>query len=266
MNKGIWIVIGVVILLSALVSGFIFIQPSAEDILVDTLETLETMNDAHAVVEVRVDSPEIDGAVTFEVWGSHGEEGPGAFRLEVLEASEEQAAGAVIVSDGKTLWAYSPEKGKVLVGTAEEAKAMMEEKLAEKELEMGEFKPEGLKTRRAEHPKTAEEAVQMLLERFTAERMGVEQVAEQSAFRLKLSPIPDQMPTEFIAVGGYLNLWIDQRRNIPVDLLKSFSENDVSICFFCHYFSVPCFLYPCFFTNAFMNSATVSTFFRLWLL
>ena len=209
MNKKryVWIIVGIAILISALVSGFILLQPSAEDVLVQTIETTKTIRDAHAVVEVVVDSVEKDETATVEIWGRRGDEGPGAFRLEVLETSNDEAAGAMVVSDGETLWAYVPSKGKVFVGTFEEAKSM----LAEKELERGEFEKGDF-----EHPESAEEAVQMLLEYFIAEKQGSDEIANESATHLKLVPIPEQMPSEYVAVGGFINLWIDKGRSVPL--------------------------------------------------
>lgn len=209
MNKKryVWSIVGIAILLSALVSGFILMQPSAEDILVQTLETTKTINDAHAVVEVNVDTVEKDGTATIEIWGRRGDEGQGAFRLEVLETSDEEAAGAVAVSDGETLWAYAPSKGKVFVGTLEEAKSIM----AEKQLERDEFEKGDI-----EHPETAEEAVQKLLEYFTVDKQGSDEIAGESAAHLKLVPLPEKMPSEYAAVGGFVNLWIDQGRNVPL--------------------------------------------------
>ena len=131
-KRNLWIFIGVVILAAALVSGFILMQPSAQDILVQTLETAKTITDGHAIVAVDVDTIEKDASGTIEIWAVRGEEDGdkhqlGAFRVEVLEANEEKAQGAVIVSDGETLWAYSPSENKVFVGTPEEAQAMMAE-------------------------------------------------------------------------------------------------------------------------------------------
>ena len=208
-NRSILIFLGVVVILAAVLSGFILTQSSAEDILVQTFESMQTISDAHAVVELRVDTVEKKETATVEVWGRKGEDGPGAFRLEVREASEKKAAGAVVVSDGETLWAYTPSKGKVYVGTLEEAKDI----LAEKEFDRGDFEKGDF-----EHPENAEEAVQKLLEYFTVEkiRSEVKVVGDNSARLLKLEPIPDQMPTEYAAVGGFINLWIDQGRYIPL--------------------------------------------------
>jgi outer membrane lipoprotein-sorting protein len=219
-KRNMWILIGFVILAAALVSGFVWMQPSAEDILVETLETAKTITDGHAVVVIDVDTIEQDASGTVEVWSRRGEDSPGAFRVEVLEASEEKAQGAVIVSDGETLWAYSPSENKVLVGTPEEARTMMEEN----EFMAGEFgqfhqdmksNPEGGEYK---HPETAEDAVQKLLEYFNIGKSGSKTIAGETANQLKLEPIPEQMPSEYAAVGGFINLWIGQDSNLPLGM------------------------------------------------
>ena len=209
MNKkrNIWVVGGAVLLLVILVSAFVIMQPSARDILVQTLETAKTIENGHAVVKINVDSPEEKASATVEIWGVHAEDGPGAFRMEVLNTDKEEAVGVVIVSDGKTVWAYSPAKNTVFMGTAEEAKAAMEEKQPmREEFKMDEFA----------HPETAEEAVDKLLEYFDVSRTGTEQIANANAYQLELKPIPERMPTEYTAVGGLLNLWVDQNRSVPL--------------------------------------------------
>lgn len=209
MNKkrNTWLVAGAVLLLTALVSAFVIMQPSARDILVETLETSKTIENGHAIVEIDVDSPEEKVSATVEVWGRHEQEGPRAFRLQVLETDKEEAAGAVIVSNGETVWAYSPAQGKVFAGTVEEARAAMEEKQP-----MGdEFNREVF-----EHPENAEDAVGKLLEYFEAARTGSEQIGTADAYILELKPIPEQMPAEYTAVGGLINLWIDENRNVAL--------------------------------------------------
>ena len=206
-KRNTWLVVGVVILLAALVSAFVAIQPSAKDILVKTIESSETIENGHAVISISVNSPEEKTSAIVEVWGIHAEDGPGAFRLEILETDKEEAVGMVIVSDGETVWAYSPAKGKVFTGTAEEAKAAMEEKQPmDNKFEMEEL----------DHPENAEETVEKLLEYFEIARTGTETVANESTYQLELKPIPEQMPAEYTAVGGLVNLWVDQSRSVPV--------------------------------------------------
>ncbi|MEA3441253.1 MAG: DUF4367 domain-containing protein [Chloroflexota bacterium] len=203
---------GVVILLAALVSGFILAQASAKDVLVKTLETMETIDDAHAVVELNLDSVEKSGSATIEVWTRQGKDGSGAFRIHVLKSSEEDAAGAVFVSDGETVWAYKPSENQVVVGTAEEAKAM----IAEQEFGMGDYDRGEHEDGDYQHPENAEEAVAMLLEYFTADSKSSDEVNGDPAYKLKLVPIPEQMPDEYIAVGGFLNLWVDKASSLPI--------------------------------------------------
>jgi outer membrane lipoprotein-sorting protein len=217
-NKNLWIIVGSVIFVAALISGFVLMQPSAQDILVKSLEYTKTITDGHAVVSVEVDTMEKDASGIIEIWAYLNEDGPGGFRVEVLESSEEKAQGAVIVSDGDMLWAYSPNENKVFIGTPEEAKALMDENgyFSDK---FGKF-PHSFegesKDVEGEHPENAEQAVQKLGEYFNIGKSGTETVAGDSADQLKLEPIPDQMPGEYLAVGGFINLWIDQDSGMPL--------------------------------------------------
>ena len=212
-NKNLWIIVGGVFLIAALISGFVLMQPSAQDMLVNTLESAKTITDGHAIVAFEVDSLEKDASGKVEVWAYREEETPGGFRMEVLESSEAKAQGAVIVSDGETLWAYSPSENKVFVGTPEEARALMEEN----DFFAGRFgeMPQQLEGEQ-EHPENAQEAVQQLEEYFNIGKSGTQTIAAETAIQLKLEPIPDQMPGEYIAIGGLINLWISQENNVPL--------------------------------------------------
>jgi outer membrane lipoprotein-sorting protein len=212
-NKKTWSIIGIVILVSALLVGFFSLQPSVEDILLETIESMESISDAHAVVQFDLDTVEKQLSGTIEVWGRKGEDGPGAFRMEVLEISDEEFAGAILVSDGETLWAYDPNKNKALIGTYDEAIEMIKESgtFAEKEYDMGSFDE-----RDYEPPENAEEAIQRLKEVVKIDNMGTETIGDDSTYLLKFVPIAEQMPPEFVAVGGYVNLWIDKVRSVPL--------------------------------------------------
>jgi hypothetical protein len=84
--------------------------------------------------------------------------------------------------------------------------------LVEKEYTWGEYDQSDF-----EHPENAEEAVQKLLEFFTVDNISTEDnmVDGNSGHLLELQPIADQMPTEYAAVGGYINLWVDAVRKVP---------------------------------------------------
>lgn len=224
MNKrrNIFLLIGLVVFLAVLVSGFILMQPTGEEILAQTIETLNTIDSAHAIVHLDVENPEKDMSALVEVWGRHNGEGPGSFRMHILEASESKAADALVVSDGESLWAYSPGEAKVFVGTVEEAKIM----LADMKSEYGDFEKDNFfkgyldksdfDKGDYEKPENADQAVQKLLEYFTLNKLGTEEIDDQPAHLLELVPIPDQMPAEYAAVGGLLHLWIDQDRDVPL--------------------------------------------------
>jgi hypothetical protein len=83
-----------------------------------------------------------------------------------------------------------------------------------------------------EHPESPVEAVQLLMEYFDVTKLDTVLVADTSARLLKLDPIPEQMPAEYVAVGGYINLWIDENRSVPVSVKYtggSFGEINVTV-------------------------------------
>lgn len=201
--------------------AFMF-QPSAADLLTQSIEMLQTVTDGHAIVEFEATTPEQSGSGTIEVWGmlDAGPNGEPALRVEVLETSLEMGAGVTAVADGSNFWLYNPEENKVLTGTYEEAATMLKERIAEHDFE-GQMPPafEGeFDSGSMEHPETPEEAVAKLLEYFDAERAGLtnEDVAGVGAYHLRLIPIPEQMPAEVRAAGGLINLWIAAESKAPL--------------------------------------------------
>jgi outer membrane lipoprotein-sorting protein len=215
------ILITILALLSVGLAAFA-LQPSAKDLLTESIEMLETITDGHAVIEFEVTMPEQSGSGTVEVWGmlNAGPNGEPAMRVEVLETSLEMGVGVTAVADGSSFWLYNPDENKVLVGTYEEAAAMMMERMAEYDFEGqmphefdGEFDHEAV-----EHPQTPEEAIDKLLEYFDAERVGLtsEDVAGVGAYQIRLIPIPEQMPDEVRAVGGLINVWVAAESKAPL--------------------------------------------------
>ncbi len=213
--------ITILVLVSVGLAAFA-LQPSAADLLTQSIETLQTVTDGHAIVEFAVTTPEQSGSGTVEVWGmlDAGPNGEPALRVDVLESSLKMAVGATAVADGSNFWLYNPDENKVLVGTYEEAAAMLMEKMADYDFEgqmppefEGEYDPETM-----DHPETPEEAVQKLLEYFDAERVGLtsEDVAGVGAYHVRLIPIPEQMPEEVRAVGGLINVWIAAESKAPL--------------------------------------------------
>lgn len=213
-------VIGGVTLLIVILGTFLLLQPSAKDILQKTLETSKTINSGHFIAELEFTTPEQKGAGKIELWAQH-DEGSGMFRMEVLESSREEANGAVIVSDGETLWAYSPDQNKVYTGTLDEAKVAFAEKQSRMEdfdfdMEKFDFDKDDF-----EHPKDSEEAIEMLFEYVDAKKAGSETIANSSAYHIELKPISEKVPAEYSLIGGIINLWIDKSRSIPLGLSYS---------------------------------------------
>jgi outer membrane lipoprotein-sorting protein len=180
------------------------------------VESLEIVTSGHAVVEATVDLPDQSLNSTFEIWGKldAGPDGEPAFRIEVQEVSESEMAGVIAVTDGSQFWFYSPNRETVIVGTAMELAPILSEKLAEYAGEWdhgGEYSLENME----EHDNPAD-AVAKLLEYFTAERDGQETIGSNEAYRLRLVPIAEKMPDEFRAIGGFINLWVRTKDQLPL--------------------------------------------------
>lgn len=195
-----WIGLSALVVLAAGTVVASLAQPTAEDILTYTAETLEAATDGHAVLEIQATTPEKRAAARVEVWGrrAEGADEKPSFRMEVLETDQPEAVGVVAVSDGSRFWLWVPERNTVYVGTADEFKDHLSDR------------PEG------EFPETPQEAVAQLLEYFTADRAGTEELTAGSAYILDMLPIPEQMPEGFAAAGGKVSLWIDRDRWIPL--------------------------------------------------
>lgn len=192
------------------------IIPSADELLTQSLETLETIEDGHAVVEVMAEMPDKTLNSTFEVWGKFSQEPERrpSFRVEVLEASKDELVGVTAVSDGDQSWLYDPNRNVVVVGRAEEIAPLIAEKMDGHE---GAWQYDGdFDHENGEIPKTPAEVVAKLLEYFTAERDGQDQIAGSEAYRLRLVPIPEQMPDEMRAAGGFVNLWLRSSDQLPL--------------------------------------------------
>lgn len=195
--------------------------PSADDLLTQSIETLETVTSGHAVVDIAVDTPEMALNATVELWGKldAGPNGEPALRAVVLSASESEWAGLTAVTDGSRFWLYDPNSNTVVTGTAAELAPIVAEQMAargegwahEGDQAAGEYDPEAMAL-----PQTPAEAVAKLLEYVTAERSGSQTVAGENAYQLRLVPIPEQMPDELRAVGGYVNVWLRSGDQLPL--------------------------------------------------
>jgi outer membrane lipoprotein-sorting protein len=210
------------------------IIPDADELLARSIETLELIEDGHAVIEVTAEIPDdllqqagrdipvdaLNG--TFEVWArkNAGPNGEPAVRLEVLNAAKSELIGLTAVSDGTQFWLYDPGRNVVVVGQAEEMMALLAQRMAEHEGEWEgyEGRAEEFDPETADFPETPEETVAKFLEYFTAERSGSEELAGSDAYRLRLVPIPEKMPEEVRLAGGFVNVWLRTSDQLPVGI------------------------------------------------
>ena len=141
-KRGFIVALVTLLLLATVGLAAAMIIPSADELLTRSLETLETVDDGHAIVEATLEMPDRQVNGTFEMWGklNMGPNGEPAFRVEVLAASEAGLAGTTAVSDGSQFWLYDPDENRVVVGDAEELAPLLAEKLAEHE---GQWEPGG---------------------------------------------------------------------------------------------------------------------------
>ena len=212
------ILLALVVLAGTAVAIGAFVIPTAEDLLVQALETSQTITDGHAILEVSLDTPEKSMNGTAEAWGrlDAGPNGEPAFRFELLTADEAELIGTIAVSDGTQFWLWNPTENVVLTGQFEELYARLAEEMAGQEFDHN-FEPEG-DFDEAEIPETPEEAVAKLLEYFTAERAGSDAIGDTNVNTVRLIPIPEQMPEEVRAAGGLLNVWLRDGDSAPVGI------------------------------------------------
>ncbi|MAU00344.1 MAG: hypothetical protein CL608_24650 [Anaerolineaceae bacterium] len=218
------ILLALVVLAGTAVAIGAFVIPTAEDLLVQALETSQTITDGHAIVEVSLDIPDNAMSGTVEAWGrlDAGPNGEPAFRIEVLTADDAELIGTIAVSDGTQFWLWNPTENVVLTGQYEDLYARLAEEMAAAEEFAGpefdhNFEPEG-DFDEAEIPETPEEAVAKLLEYFTAERAGSNVIGDTNVNAVRLIPIPEQMPEEVRAAGGLLNVWLRDGDSAPVGI------------------------------------------------
>jgi outer membrane lipoprotein-sorting protein len=212
-RKTTWIVVAILFVASLALVAFM-IQPTAQELLTQALETLEETTSGYALIEFEADVPDEQIKGTLKVWGQldAGPNGEPAFRLELLQTTVAEAQGITIVGDGSQVWLWHPGHNAVYTGSVEELVQLMSEQMVEHELSHpydGDYEDLAL-------PETAEEAVIELLNYFTVERDGAEDVGDQPAYKVRLVPIPEKMPDEVRAAGGFVNVWIRVSDKAPL--------------------------------------------------
>jgi outer membrane lipoprotein-sorting protein len=158
---------------------------TVEEIVAKMEETIDSTHDAHAVVQANVDVQGIKMDVKAEIW----EKMPNLFRAEVLETSDAQFAGTVMVSDGQQVWLYEPARNQVTVGRAGEVDMPLPQEM------LG----------------SLQEAIQEVLDASNVELVGEESVADHDAYKLRLSPREEAQEQVFPG-NGTATVWVDKKR------------------------------------------------------
>jgi outer membrane lipoprotein-sorting protein len=179
-----WILISLLLALSLVLAGCSQ-KMTAEEIVAKMQETVESTQDAHAVVAVDVNAQGIEMSVVAEVW----EQSPNKVRAKVLTASEERLVGATIVNDGQQGWYYEPSRNRVMVGAASEMETPLPQEM------LG-----GL-----------QEAIQQVLDATNVELEGEEEIAGRQAYKLVASP-KEGSTEEILPGNGTATLWVDKEQ------------------------------------------------------
>lgn len=189
-------------------------QITAEEIVARMETARDTTQDLHATVALDFTTDEKSGNMLVEGWiektGETDEEGKPVYnmRAEVLEASEAEIEGSLLVSNGETFWAYNPEENTVLTGN----KADMPER------------PET-------DPAGATEAFQDMLERgldaFEIEVVAEEEIAGQPTWKLELTPTTDT--EEQLQLDGLIDItmWVSQDEEFALPLKLAVDGSDM---------------------------------------
>jgi outer membrane lipoprotein-sorting protein len=184
MRRTVWVVFSLLLALSLALAGC-GQKITAEEIVARVRETVETTEDAHAVISADLDAQGIQMSVTAEVW----EKAPNKVRIEVLEASQPDLVGMAVVSDGEQGWAYNPERNRVMVGPVADIETPIpQEMLVE-----------------------LQEMIQRVLDASNVELVGEETLGDRDTYKLALSPREDE-PQPLFPGGGTATLWVDKEQ------------------------------------------------------
>ncbi len=158
---------------------------TAEEIVAKVQETALNTQDAHAVVTGSVDVQGVQMSATAEIW----EKSPNRLRVEVLETSQAEFAGTLLVSDGQQGWAYNPQRNQVMVGAVDNLQLPLP--------------PEMLTE--------LQDVIQRMMDASNVELLGEEAVAGREAYKLALSP-KEGAEQPFFPGDGTATIWVDKEQ------------------------------------------------------
>jgi outer membrane lipoprotein-sorting protein len=189
-------------------------QITADEIVDRMKQSQQEIQDLHGLMAVDFVTNERSGTMLVENWneatGSSDAEGKPIRkqRTEVRESSDPERVGTTYVSDGQRVWLYDPSENTVVTGTREELEQL-------RETAQGQTGADP-----AQAMESFDQLVQEYLDAMDIEVLPDEQVAGQSAWKLKLTPKPPQSegagPDLSSLASAYL--WVDQQRALPLKL------------------------------------------------
>ncbi len=179
-----WFVAVSLLVVIALMLGGCQDKPTAEEIVDKMREVEASTDDVHGVLEFGIHDVGEQQEMVVEVW----EKRPNKTRLQMLESSDPELAGAIVVADGQDVWIYFPEENRVLTG------------------EVGPDEP----TSPRDIIQFIDEIIQRMLDTSDARLVDEEQVAGTPTYVLELTPKDDD--DTILPVGSKATLWVDQER------------------------------------------------------
>lgn len=183
MSKRLLLVVGVLAVM-ALVIGGCQNQPTVEEIVAKMREIEASTEDVHGVVELAVENLGADEEMVVEVW----EKRPNKTRIKMVESSNSEYAGAVMVTDGQDVWVYFPEDNRVLVG------------------QVGPDEPSSPR----EIVRFMDEILERVLDTCDVRLVGEEDVAGTPTYKLEFTPKEGEETV--LPAGSTATLWVDQER------------------------------------------------------
>jgi outer membrane lipoprotein-sorting protein len=182
MKKKRWIALSLLLALVVVLAGC-GKEITAEEIVAKMQETVDSTQDAHAIVVADVNAQGIQLSAKAELW----EQMPNKVRAEVLEASQPSLVGTMLVSDGVNGWFYEPARDQVTVGAAEELDTPLPQQVLA-----------GL-----------QQVIQEVLNASDVALVGEETVAGQDAYILEATPKEDATQQLFPG-NGTATIWVDK--------------------------------------------------------
>lgn len=179
--------------------------PTADEIVERMEAARAATDDIHATVAIDFSSAEQSGRLVVEGWMQRTGESDAAgepiarVRAEVLEASEADLVGSLVVSDGESFWFYSPSQNTVITGSADDMH------------KAGPASPTGATA-------MLQDVVQQGLDAVDLEVLGSEQVAGKDTWKVKVTPKAEtaaQLQLDSLIQG---TMWVDEELALPLKL------------------------------------------------